>query len=90
MRAQNLAQKKCSKCLHMVGSSTGFGCARKWERKWNIDPFKKLTDKRLYKKVVVVHLKEIQITLKLRLGGSMEKWTPEKALKEGRRKDWNR
>lgn len=66
MRAQNLAQKKCSKCLHMVGRRAGFGCAGKWERKYNIDPFKKLTGKRSYKKVVVLHLKEIQIKLKLK------------------------
>lgn len=46
-------------------------------------PSENLPGKRLHEKVFVVHLKEIQIQSKLRLGGSTEKWNPEKDV-EGR------
>lgn len=41
-------------------------------------PSENLPGKRLHKKVFVVHLKEIQIKIKLGLEGSVEKRNPEK------------
>lgn len=53
--AQSLTQRKCSQHPHVAADTIDFGCAGRWERKWNIDPFKEFTDRRSHKKPALVH-----------------------------------